>query len=128
MLLPQHTTMNKLRTKYQTWIQRRRARFIKSWALRRAKGKKRFLAWGTGGMTLALIASEILGEQSWNKGFDGWPLKVFVYLAVSLIAAAIAWRESEKAYRRYLNAEPKTELDTPRSTPKHNKALQLTAR
>jgi len=46
------------------WIRRRRTRFIKSWALRRAKGKKRFLEWGTAGMTLALIAGEILREQS----------------------------------------------------------------
>jgi hypothetical protein len=74
------------------------------------------LAQCTIGMTLALIAAEILGEQSWNKGFDEWPLKVVVYLGVSLIWAAVGWRESERAYRRYLNAEPKTELNPPIST------------
>jgi len=48
-------------------------------------------------------------------------LKVVVYLAVSLISAAIAWRE--RAYRRYLNAEPTTEFDSLIPHAKHNKSL-----
>jgi len=116
MLLTQHTTMSKLRTKYQAWIKRRRARFTRSWELRRAKGKTRFLVWGTTIMTLALIAGEILTERSWNKVFDEWPLKVVIYLGVSLTFVAIAWRENERAYRRYLTEAPRTEIDPPIST------------
>ena len=67
-------------------------------------------------MTLALIAGEILTERSWDKVFDAWALKAVICLGVSLTFVAIAWRENERAYRRYLTAEPKTELDPPIST------------
>ncbi len=67
-------------------------------------------------MTLALISGEMLTERSWNKFFAKWPLKVIIYLSVSLTYVAIAWRENERAYRRYLMEAPKPQLDPPIST------------
>ena len=67
-------------------------------------------------MTLGLIFIEMLGERSWTKISELWPLKVVIYLGVSLTYAAIAWRENERAYRRYLTEVPKNELDPPSST------------
>lgn len=100
MLLPDNTTMNTLGTKYQTWTLQRRARFIYSWTVTKAKGKKRFLAVLTVGLTIAFLATDSLKEL-WNGNFDinGLLLSLPVYLIVNMIAAAIVWRESERAYR-----------------------------
>jgi protein-S-isoprenylcysteine O-methyltransferase Ste14 len=116
MLLTHHATMNKLRAKYQASKQRRRAKFIKSWALRRAKGKKRFLAQFTIVMTVVWVAVQFLKPQNWNKAFDELPLNAIIYLVLSLICAAIAWRENERAYRRYLSTQPNDESNRPAST------------
>ena len=67
-------------------------------------------------MTLASIAGDISSEQSWNKVFDEWPLTLVIYLGLSLTFVTIAWRENERAYRRYLTAEPSIEPDPPIST------------
>lgn len=96
--------------------QQRRAKFIKRWAIRRAKGKKRFLAWGTMVLTLALIAGEILRKRSWDKVFDELPVYAVICLGISLTFAAIAWRENERAYRRYLTAKSNTKVDPGIST------------
>jgi protein-S-isoprenylcysteine O-methyltransferase Ste14 len=108
--------MNKLRAKYQAWKQRRRARFIKSWALRRAKGKKRFLAQFTIVMSVVWIAVQFLKPENWNTAFDELPLNIIIYLVLGLICAAIAWRENERAYRRYLSTQSKAESSRPAST------------
>ena len=111
MLLLDDTTMNKLRAKYHAWRQRRRIDFVRSWALRRTKGKKRFLALCTIGMTLFLVAVE-----SWKEGVDGLPFKVVASLVISLVWASIAWRENERAYRRHLNTPPKADVERSVST------------
>jgi hypothetical protein len=110
MLLRDNTTMNMLRAKYEAWTQQRRARFIKSWTLTRGKGKKRFLALWTISLTVAYLATDCLREL-WNNNFDieGLLRRLVVYLVVNMIVAAIVWRESERACRRYLNAQPQSE-------------------
>jgi hypothetical protein len=102
--------MNTLRPKYQTWTQQRRASFIKSWTLTRAKGKKRFLVLWTITFTMAYLATDSLREL-WNNNFDieGLPLRLVVYLVVNMVVVAIVWRESERAYRRYLDEQPQSE-------------------
>ena len=67
-------------------------------------------------MTLAWVAVQFLRPQNWTNVFDELPLNAVIYLVLSLICAAIAWRENERAYRRYLSAQPRAEIKRPAST------------
>jgi peptidoglycan/LPS O-acetylase OafA/YrhL len=68
-------------------------------------------------MMVPWVAIKFLWRQNRSLGFDEFgPLNVVIYLVLSLICAALVWRENERAYHRYLSEQAIAEINRPAST------------